>query len=151
MEHAIPAWATLLQGSALGEVMRGSLFLYPAANLLHVLALGFLLGPIVLLDLRVLGLGQTVPLGPAARILSRVAGASLVLLLASGAMLFAADAVGLAANPLMQAKLLLIALGLANAALFRLERPRLLQRLQAVLSLAIWLLVAICGRLAAYI
>lgn len=153
MEHAVPAWgwAMALQESGLGQAMRGSPFLYPAANLLHVLALGFMLGPVVLLDLRVLGFGQAVPLAAAARILTLMAGASLAVLVASGGLLFVADAASLAANPLMQAKLVLVAAGLANAALFRVERPGHLQQVQAAASIAIWLLVAICGRLAAYI
>jgi hypothetical protein len=151
MEHDAPAWAVALQGSGLGALMRGSPYLYPAANLAHVLGLGFLLGPIVLLDLRVLGLGQAVPLEVAARILGRVAGSALAILVASGLALFAADAVGLAANPLMQAKLALVAVGVVNALLFRLDRPILVQRAQASASLVIWLLAAMFGRLAAYV
>lgn len=73
------------------------------------------------------------------------------MLLVTGGLLFSADAAGLAANPLMQAKLALVALGLANAALFRLERPGWRRRVQAAASILIWLLVTICGRLAAYV
>lgn len=143
MEHTAAAWAVALQNSDLGTLMR-------SANLMHVLGLGFLLGPVVLLDLRVLGLGQALPLAPTARILAVVAGGSLAALLVSGTALFAADAVSLAGNPLMQVKLALVSLGLVNAALFRLEPVGWLQKGQAAASIAIWLLVTICGRLAAY-
>lgn len=150
MEHAAAAWAGALQSSDLGQLMRGSPFLYPAANLMHVLGLGFLLGPVVLLDLRLLGFGRALPLAPTARILAMVAGGALVALLASGLALVAADAVSLAGNRLMQVKLALVSLGLVNAALFRLEPMGWLQKGQAAASIAIWLLVTICGRLTAY-
>lgn len=150
MEHAATAWAVSLQNSDLGTLMRSSPFLYPAANLMHVLGLGFLLGPVILLDLRVLGLGRAVPLAPTARILAVVSGGSLAALLISGSALFAADAVSLAGNPLMQAKLALVSLGLINAALFRLEPLGWPQKGQAAASIAIWLLVTTCGRLTDY-
>jgi hypothetical protein len=74
--------------------------------------------------------------------------------------MFAADAGPLLDNPVLQVKLLLIALGIANALLFRLlwsdrldewdlVRPRT-GRLQAALSALCWLAAGTLGRLIAY-
>lgn len=141
--------------------MRSSILLYPAVNVVHTLSLAFLLGPIILLDLRLLGLAQAVPLAPAARVVSRMAAAAILVLLVSGGLLFVSDAAALAGNPMMQAKAVLILCGLANASAFeRLWRRRLASwdaaapmagRLQALASITLWLAVAACGRLIAYV
>ncbi|MBG0843636.1 hypothetical protein H3222_00255 [Pseudomonas chengduensis] len=154
------AWAAWLEATALGEQMRSSALLYPALNLLHLLGLVLLLGPMLLLDARLLGAGRSFPLAAVSRTLTPLAVAGLLLLLGSGVCLFAADAGPLAVDRLLQLKLLLIALGIGNALLFRrLWNARLanwdqaapvLGRLQAALSLLIWLLVMSLGRLLAY-
>ena len=134
--------------------------LYPAFNLLHLLGLVLLLGPMLLLDARLRGAGRAFSLPAVSRTLTPLALVGLLLLLGSGICLFAADAGPLAVDRLLQLKLLLIILGLANALLFRrLWSARLsdwdtyaplLGRLQAALSLLLWLLVMSLGRLLAY-
>jgi len=154
------AWATALEASPLGEWMRGSALAYPLANLVHLLGLVLLIGPILLLDLRLLGYGRQFSLAQVSPLLTAWAIAGLVLLIAAGFLMFAADAGPLIRNPLMQLKLLGILLGLSNAALFRvLWKERLtrwdtdaptLGRAQAALSIAIWLCVGALGRWIAY-
>lgn len=161
MHHPVgPAWAEAIEDSALGELMRESLLAYPAANLLHILGLALLVGPIVALDLRLLGLARMLPLPAASRLLTPIAIAGLLLLIASGPPLFAADAGPLATHPLMQVKIALVAVAVANALLFRaLWQRRLVHwdasppafgRAQAAASILLWLAVAACGRLIAY-
>jgi len=162
MEAAMaPAWASALEASALGAFVRDSSWLYPTANLVHVLGIAILLGAILALDLRLLGLGRsTIALPGAARYLSPLAAAGLALAVPGGFLLFAADAGPMAAHPVMQAKAVLIALGLANVALFhalwwrRLDTwdaaPPAAGRAMALLSIVAWLGAAACGRLAAY-
>lgn len=152
--------AAALEASALGAWMRGSDWAYPVANLVHLAGLVLLIGNMVLLDLRLLGAGRQFPLAAVASTLTPLAIIGLLLMLASGALLFAADAGPLIANTLMQVKLLLIAMGIANALLFRWRhdrrladwdrRPPLAGRLQAVVSLACWVAAAALGRLVAY-
>ncbi|CAM3682830.1 hypothetical protein [Ectopseudomonas alcaliphila] len=154
------AWAAWLEATALGEQMRSSALLYPALNLLHLLGLVLLLGPMLLLDARLLGAGRAFSLPAVSQVLTPLAVVGLVLLLGSGFCLFAADAGPLTIDRLLQLKLLLIVLGVANALLFRrLWNSRLanwdqavpaLGRVQAALSLLIWLLVMSLGRLLAY-
>ncbi|HEX2527087.1 MAG TPA: hypothetical protein VHL31_12430 [Geminicoccus sp.] len=155
-----PGWAGVLEASALGMMMRESLFLYPLANLVHLLGLSLLIAPIGLLDLRLLGFGRVVSVPDASRLLTPWTAAGLFLLIASGLMLFSADAGPLVATDVFQLKMLLLALNLANVAVFRFlwrghlqdwdRRPPLIGRLQAVLSLAGWLLIGSLGRLIAY-
>ncbi len=153
-------WAARLESSPLGEWMRTSALAYPIANVAHLLGLVLLVGPIVLLDLRLLGIGRELPLPPASRMLTRSAVVGLVLLAVAGFLMFAADAGPLIRNRIMQAKLCVIALGIANAILFRAlwnkhlpqwdAAPPLLGRAQAVASIAIWLSAGSLGRWIAY-
>jgi hypothetical protein len=153
-------FAAWLETSAVGQWMRASDRAYPVVNLVHLLGLVLLVGPMLLLDLRLLGAGRQYSLPQVSATLTRWAIAGLLLLLPSGALLFSADAGPLLANPVMQLKLLLIALGIANALLFRLlwsdrldewdlVRPRAGQ-LQATLSALCWLATGTLGRLIAY-
>ena len=147
--------AAALEGSALGVTARESAWAYPLANLIHLLGLVLLVGGIGLLDLRLAGLFRALPLAALSRVLTPLAIVGLLLLAASGAVLFAADAGALVRSPRFQLKLLLIALALGNAGLFRwlwkgepVPGPAL--RLMAMLSLLLWLVVASLGRLIAY-
>ena len=152
--------AAALEASALGQWMRGSDRAYPVANLVHLLGLVLLVGPMLLLDLRLLGAGQQFALPTVSATLTPWAIAGLLLLLPSGVLMFAADAGPLLANPVLQIKLLLVALGIANALLFRvLWADRLDEwdlvpppggRLQAALSALCWLAAGTLGRLIAY-
>lgn len=119
---------------------------YPLANVLHLFGLVLLIGSIGIVDLRLLGAWPALPLEALQRALTPLAIAGLVLLVASGSVLFAADAESLAGSSVFRWKLLLIALALANALLFRrVHRPAM-----AAVSLVAWLSVAVLGRMIAY-
>jgi hypothetical protein len=149
-----------MEHSTLGELLRTSSWLYPAANVTHVVMMGLLVGTIVALDLRLLGLARRLDPLALDRYLTRFVYVALPLLLLSGIGLFAADATFAIANPAFWVKMGLLALALINAVLFNLLwRPFLAHwdiaaplpaRLQAGLSLLLWPSVAICGRLLAY-
>ena len=132
-------------------------YAYPVANTVHVLALVLLLGGIGLVDLRMIGLFRTLPMEPLGRALVPIAATGVAILAASGSVLFAADAESLATGGTFRLKLILIAVALANVALFRLlfgavasDPPPLTARLLALASLLLWTSVAICGRMIAY-
>ncbi|MGF6694438.1 hypothetical protein M2318_004527 [Metapseudomonas resinovorans] len=160
MEFILP-WAERLEASTFGALMRESTLLYPTANLLHLAGLVMLLGSMILLDLRLLGIARDVPLPEVSRRLTPIAIAGLLLLLLTGFCLFAADAGPLTGNWLLQLKLLLVGLGIVNALLFRASwarrlddwdlRPPPAGRLQAALSILIWCGAMSAGRLLAYI
>lgn len=147
--------ATALEASALGVTARESVWAYPLANLIHLFGLVLLVGGIGFLDLRLAGCFRALPLAALSRALTPLAIAGLLLLAASGTVLFAADAGALVRSPRFQVKLLLIAIAIGNALLFRRlwhgeAVPDTALRLMAVLSLLLWLGVASLGRLIAY-
>ncbi|MDP3384522.1 MAG: hypothetical protein Q8S47_14515 [Phenylobacterium sp.] len=154
------ALAALLEASALGQWARGSAVAYPIANVAHLLGLVLLVGGIGVVDLRLAGLWRGLPVEPLVRALTPWAVAGLILLAASGSVMFAADAGPMVGSDIFRAKMALIALGLVHAVLFRwLWRrrmasweadPPLAGRLMAVGSLSIWLCVGALGRLIAY-
>jgi hypothetical protein len=147
-------WLTL-QESAYGGFIRNSVFFYPTANILHVLSVISFFGLVATMDLALLGPGQT----PARQVIARLrpfAVALLALIAASGSVLFVAEAVAIAANPVFQLKMVLILLALANVVgnelvLRKWGEGAGLARLTAGVSLAAWLGVAALGRLIAYV
>jgi hypothetical protein len=165
MEHAPPdgpAWLVWLQESALGEQMRQSLLLYPAVEIVHLIGIALLVGSIVALDLRLLGLRRFLPATGMARHLLPVSIVGFLLAVGSGSMLFATEAASLAFNPAFQLKLALIVLGGANAAAFHLgpwravarwehAAPPVAARIGGALSIVLWLSVLTCGRMIAYL
>jgi hypothetical protein len=163
MEHGsplAPAWAAALEASAWALSVRDSTWIYPLANLLHLLGLTLLVGPIAVLDLRLLGIARAVEVPALSRLLTPVAITGLLLSMTSGSVLFIADATALVSNPVFLIKMSLLALGLANAIGFRLlwrgylkswdTRPPAAGRLQAAASIVVWLGTATSGRLIAY-
>jgi hypothetical protein len=128
---------------------------YPIANVVHVLGLGLLLGPVLLMDCKLLGAFPDLPTDPFVRAVRPFAVAGLVLLLLSGPVLFAADAVALATSGAFRLKLLLVGLGLANALAFSVVGRGGGQvggtaKAMAVASALLWTGAAVAGRWIAY-
>jgi hypothetical protein len=155
-------WAAALEASGLGVAMSDSLYAYPVVNVLHLLGLTLLVGPILLLDLRLLGFGRRhVAADAASRLLTPFTVAGALIAVTTGPLLFVADAKALSGNALLGAKLALLAVAVLNAWLFRLWWRRLLPdwdlfaprlaRLQSAASIALWFAVAGLGRLIAYL
>jgi hypothetical protein len=153
----LAAVADWIAATPFADWATSSAYAYPIANTIHVLALVLLLGGIGLVDLRTIGLFRALPLQPLSRALVPIAATGVLILGASGSILFAADAKSLATNGTFRLKLILIALALTNVAHFRLrfgtavsDPPPVSARLLALASLLLWLGVAICGRMIAY-
>ncbi len=156
----IASLAAALETSSMAAWLRSSAWAYPTVNLVHLLGLTLLIGPIALLDLRLLGVGRRFALVDVSATLTPWAVAGLLMLIGSGCLLFSADAVPLHKNPLLQFKLGCIVLAFANALAFRrlwTHRlpdwdlcPPLPGRIQAALSLALWPAAGTLGRLLAY-
>ena len=149
-----------LQESALGHAMRVSPFLYPTAEVLHILGFVLLVGSIVSLDLRLLGAGRAIPIQPMAQLLLPISRVGFVLAIVMGFLLFSADAAHTVGNPAFQAKLLLILAALINiaiahagpwrrAGIWRAEASGS-AKLTALVSLLLWIAAVVAGRLIAY-
>lgn len=152
------AW---LAGSALSQAMRGSTWLYPIVEIVHICGFCILVGAVVMFDLRVLGWARALPLRELGRHILPWSVASLLLIVPAGVMMFSAHPAEMAANRVFQLKLLLIAIAGVNAAAFHLGPYRCvaswdtgtpaMARLHAAASIALWLSVISCGRLLAYV
>lgn len=151
----IENFAAALEASQLGMIARGSAWAYPIANIVHLLGLVMLVGAIGIVDLRIIGAFPALPLPALSHALTPLAVTGLILMLPSGVVLFAADAGALVGSEQFKAKLLLIAMGAANAIAFRFVghadgQPTAPMRLMAAASIMIWLSVGALGRLIAY-
>jgi hypothetical protein len=162
MTGEAPAIFVALEQSGFGAAIRQSTWLFPLANVGHVLALALFAGALAVMDVRLLGgLAATSPACLLMRARS-VAIAAFVLLAVTGIMQFAADASHLIINPVFQIKLALIGLGLVNLAIFEFGVKRSVTGLgpgaampasaktAGFMSIAIWIAVAACGRSIAY-
>jgi hypothetical protein len=148
---------TALEQSSLGAAARGSAWLYPLANLSHVLGAALLVGAIATFDIQVLRRAKNA--GVIARAVTPVAGFGLALQIVSGLVLLAADAGPVVVNTAFRFKMAMFAVGLINVAAFR---WRLGGRLAAdapldggagfaAVSLVSWLAVLLAGRFIAYV
>ena len=162
MTDAAPAIFVALEQSGFGAAIRQSPWLYPAANVGHIVSLVFFAGAVAVMDVRLLGgLAATAP-GPLLVRARRFAIAALVGMAVTGFMLFSAEASHLAVNPVFQLKAALFGAGLFNVALYEFLAKREVEklppgavlparaRIAGLLSLLIWVAVAACGRSIAY-
>ena len=162
MEQAAPAWTVWLEHSALGEFARQSWWLYPLCGVVHLIGLGLLVGSILAVDLRLIGVARRLDLSGAARQLLTTAVIGFCLSVTTGFTMFSADAPHLVRNPIFLAKLCVIVLAGLNAALFHVRAARAViggfadaaarrhARWAGGLSLGLWLGVVSLGRLIAY-
>ena len=144
-----------LEATVLAEAIRRSVWAYPLLETVHIASIGALVGSVLLLELRVFGLGREIGVVPLARLVLRTALAGFACAVASGSLLFVSAATEVAANPAFQAKLVLILIAGLNAVVFHarggLRGRDTLARLQAAASLLLWLSVLAAGRLIAYL
>jgi hypothetical protein len=153
---SVQAAAQALEGLALAEWLRMSRWGYAAVSALHVFGIALLVGGIVPLDLRLLGLWRSMDLAGLYRVLARVAATGLALAAVSGFLMFSARAAEYAALDLFALKLALIGGGTTHALLLHLgsqfpavSRPR--QITTGVISLLVWPVTLVCGRLLAFV
>jgi hypothetical protein len=162
MTDAAPAVFVALEQSGFAAAIRQSPWLYPAANIGHIVSLVIFAGALAVMDIRLLGgLAATAP----GRVLARARGfaiAALAGMAITGFMLFSAEASHLVLNPVFQLKAILVGAGLVNVAISEFWARRAVDglapgasmppraKLAGALSLAIWIAAAACGRSIAY-
>ncbi|MCM0020373.1 MAG: hypothetical protein NBV67_10300 [Tagaea sp.] len=138
-----------LHGSGLAQFARGSTWFYPAMAALHLVGAATLFGAIALLDLRLMGVARGLAIDALEPLAVRMALGGAALCVVSGVPMFAAGAVGLAANPAFLLKMLCVAAAGANAASYRARRGA--PAPHGAVSLGCWIVVLIAGSLAAYV
>ncbi len=145
-----------IAGWPVGAALRRSVILYLVVNAAHVLAIGLLIGAIVPLDLRLLGLVGPAPLEVLGPFLARAAAVGLALAVVTGLCLFSVRPSAYLANPALLTKLVLLAIGTLNALSVRVSTAwsvalaggavALRLRAQALASLVTWLGALLAGR-----
>ena len=160
MEHDAPAIFVALEHSGFGAAIRQSTWVYPLANIGHIVALVCFAGALAVMDLGLIGaFAAPQPLIARAR---RVAAVAFCGLVATSFLLFTAEASHIVRNPVFLAKMGLVAAGLVNVAIYQFGARRTVEalapgarppgrvRAAGFVSLGIWLIVAACGRTIAY-
>ncbi|QFG24557.1 DUF6644 family protein [Actinomadura sp. WMMB 499] len=154
------AW---LEGTAPAATVRDGRWTYALTGSAHLIGLAVMVGAIAVFDLRLLGVSRRLPVGALARHALPWSRAGFALTALSGALLFSANATQVAYNTAFQVKILLIGAAGLNILLFHTgvfrtvrdwdtaARPPPSARAAALVSLATWPAVIVCGRLIAYV
>lgn len=145
---AIEAWP-------LSELIRSSIWAYPALETIHIAAFATVFGALMLLELRVFGAAPAVPLPSLAQLAVPVALTAFAIAATAGALMLISSATQIVLNTAFQIKLGLILIAGFNAWWFHrrgsLVRHDGVAKAQSLLSLLLWLGVITCGRLIAYL
>lgn len=151
------AFLSALQNLPIVESLRFSRWGYATVNAAHILGIALLVGAILPLNMRLLGLWPSVPRPMALRILVPCTAAGLALAVAAGLLLFSVRAREYADIGFLQAKLALVAVGTVSALILHYQHGWLLESASqaritghAILSTACWLGALVCGRFIAF-
>ena len=140
-----------LESTGLGTTIKSSTWLFPAIESVHLLALALLGGAVLLLDLRLLGLGLTSqPVSAIERQTRPWLIGAIVVMLTTGALLGVSEAVKLYDKQAFWVKMT----ALLGAVIFTFavrnplarRNPGRMGPVLALVSLGLWLTVAIAGR-----
>jgi hypothetical protein len=152
-----------LDSTRFNAMLRQSTWAFPTFDTIHTLGIVLVAGTIMLVDLRLLGLGlRSVPV---AQLVARIVPATLggfALMLVSGGLLFSSEAVKMYHSPAFRIKVVLLALAGLNALIFHRTIYRDVAnwdpgaiaparaRLAGLLSLVLWMAIIAAGRAIAY-
>ena len=146
----------------LTALLQHSTWLLPLVKTLHLWGIVFMVGSVIMFDLRVLGLAKTLSVRALARFLLPISVAAVFIVIPSGVVLLAAHPNELLANRLFTIKLGLIFLSACNALAFHTgpyttvaqwdsaAPAPLSAKLFTGLSILLWLAVILCGRTLAF-
>jgi hypothetical protein len=154
------SFLTWLQAMSLSAHIRESLFIFPLLEAVHVVGLTLVVGTIMVIDLRLLGLASS------ERSFARMAAdilkwtwAAFLVTAVTGALMFMTNAVVYADNTAFRVKIALLALAGLNTLVFERTAARTVRQWDrspsappiakavATMSLAIWIAVIVAGRI----
>jgi hypothetical protein len=163
LAHFLLSFCQWLESTRPAAALRDSVWVFNLTETAHTLGIVFVAGSIMLLDLRLLGLG--LKRESVSEVVSRTVPRTLWgfgLMVITGSCLFSAEAVKLYHSPAFRIKLLLLSLAGLNALVFHLTvyrhaadwdlsptaPPR--ARFAGLLSLILWMCIIAAGRAIAY-
>ncbi|MFN3744150.1 MAG: DUF6644 family protein [Hyphomicrobiaceae bacterium] len=162
MNASAPGFLIALETSQIGALIRQSIWIYPAANVAHVVAMVLFAGAIAVMDVRLMGALTGSDPARVVRGARRAAVLALLAVLVSGSVLFTAEASHIALNGIFQIKMALVAFGVAHALFVGNAAVRILDalgpqapmpgrvRFAGGLSMLTWISVVGLGRYIAY-
>ena len=162
MNASAPGFLIALETSQIGALIRQSIWIYPAANVTHVVAIVLFAGAIAVMDVRLMGALAGSDPARVVRGARRAAVIALIAALVSGSVLFTAEASHVALNGIFQVKMALVLLGIVHALFIGNRAVRVLEalgpqapspgfvRFAGGLSLLTWISVVGLGRYIAY-
>ena len=150
-----------IETSALGQLMRDSIWLFPMAEILHFMGLSLLIGSLLVVDCRLLGFARGFPVAAIYKFLP-LALTGFSINLVTGVMFFFSDPFRYYPNIAFRIKMLCIILAGFNALYFALTTHRTVNqpgvgdagtaiKTVAGLSFLFWIGVIICGRMIPYV
>ncbi len=148
-------WFEWCEASALGATVRASKWLFPVIESVHLIALAMLGGAVLLVDLRLLGLGlKRQPAAQLAKDAQPWLLGSVLVMIGTGVSLFLSEAVKCYYSPAFWVKMNTLAIALIFTFTIRTRITRVepvrntarRQMLVGALSIALWLTVAAAGR-----
>ncbi|MGB6450642.1 MAG: DUF6644 family protein [Steroidobacteraceae bacterium] len=157
----IQAFCEWLSNTSVSMVIQNVYWIIPVVQTVHILAIATVMASVVMLDFRLLGVtarGQALP-DVAHRFLPWVWSA-VVVLLCSGSLLIIAEPGRDLLNNVFYLKMSLLACVLVLTFGFQVlvrrgggfwEHRRMIARITAVVSLALWVGIVMCGRWIAYV
>ena len=153
-----PLWQGL-ENSSVGQFVASSTWAFPTIETLHVIFFVIVLGTIVVMDIRMLGLTSTsYPLTRLSKDTLRLTWIAFVCAAITGSLLFVSKATSYVINPYFQRKMICMALAGANMVVFEFLTWRGVKswdigsaiptatKVSAALSLIFWILVVFFGR-----
>ena len=154
-----PDWIAYLEGSELADTIRENDLLFPIIESVHVLAICLVVGSILVVDLRLLGLASVNrPVTRLTHSILPLTWCAFAVAVVSGGLMFISNATKYLGNGFFVAKMILIGIAGLNMLVFHFIRardlpkwdsasqPPLPARLAGGLSLLLWVAVVACGR-----
>ena len=135
--------------------LKTNAFAYPSLEIVHILGIALVFGTIWIVDLRILGLVRAIEVNLLAKLLIPWTLTGFALAAITGLCMFATRVGDLISNPAFVIKMCLLFAAGANAAVLHrrgaIDAGNTNTRLQAVLSILIWVATIACGRFIAYV
>jgi hypothetical protein len=138
-----------------GKAISGTIWMFPVLETIHILALTMMYGTMIIIDLRLLGVGmRRQPVTLLTKDLEPYMTYGMITMLVTGYLLFSSEAMKCFSNDGFRLKMeILLPAVIFQFTLFRwvtrqddVKRPKLLGALVAVLSFLLWMGVGVGGR-----
>ena len=146
-------WFEWMESLWLGNAIRQSLWLFPVIEAVHLLALCVLGGAVLIVDLRMLGVGLRQSIAEVAREARPWLVGSVAMMIATGVPLFLSEAIKCYYNDAFWVKITTLPIAMLFAFTIRGRvagragtAPTAATRMSALVSMALWFTVAAAGR-----